>query len=107
MKNEGKRIQATAYVWLICISTLKTPQPVLPSYQVSELPFFEQHASRTHELSKIFFENIFENTKLAVKEEPILPEHVEFKTVLDDTDPFEEEYETPIQVNLCQKLTTC
>ena len=75
-------------------------------YQVSDLPFFEEHASRNHELSRIFFRNVFENTKLVVKEEPILPEQyldVEFKTVLEDTDPFEdnsnnhtEEYETPI-----------
>ena len=72
-------------------------------YQVSDLPFFEQHASRNHELSEIFFRNIFENTKVAVKEEPILPEHVECKTVLEETDPFEdnsnyhtEEYEPPI-----------
>ena len=59
-------------------------------YQVSDLPFFEQHATRSHELSRIFFENIFENTKLVVKEEPI-PDHVEFKTVLEDTDPFEDD----------------
>ena len=75
-------------------------------YQVSDLPFFEEHASRNHELSRIFFRNVFENTKLVVKEEPILPEQyldVEFKTVLEDTDPFEdnsnmhtEGYETPI-----------
>ena len=75
-------------------------------YQVSDLPFFEEHASRNHELSRTFFKNIFENRKLVVKEEPILPEQyldVEFKTVLDDKDPFgdnsnnyTEEYDTPM-----------
>ena len=75
-------------------------------YQVSDLPFFEEHASRNHELSRTFFRNVFENTKLVVKEEPILPEQyldVEFKTVLDDKDPFgdnsnnyTEEYDTPM-----------
>ena len=82
---------------------MKTSQPVLPYYQVSDLPFFEEHASRNHELSSIFFRNIFENTKLFVKEEPTPPEHVECKTVLEETDPFEdnsnihtEDYETQI-----------
>ena len=78
----------------------------MPCYQVSDLPFFEEHASRNHELSRTFFKNIFENRKLVVKEEPILPEQyldVEFKTVLDDKDPFgdnsnnyTEEYDTPM-----------
>ena len=83
---------------------MKTSQPVLPYYQVSDLPFFEEHASRNHELSSIFFRNIFENTKLFVKEEPILECNVELKTVPEDTDPFEdnsnmhtEEYETPTE----------